>query len=158
YLNLFCFLVGRPGDRKTTALRLARKVAGACLPASAFLPERCSAEALFNEYCIEEGGQPDKLWLVEDANVVMSTWTKTNYGECVAAEMLRLYDCCELLEAFNRNKKKGKQSRRGIPETSTSALFAGTFNTAAIPVAQVKEGLSRRFQFYVSEARERTII
>ena len=143
YLNLFNFLVGRPGHRKTTGLKLGEKIAYACLPASAFMPGRGSAEGLFDEYCADEGGQPDKLWLVEEANVVMSTWLKTNYGECVAAEMLRLYDCCRLVESFKRNKKKTNtsKSRREIPETSTSALFAGNFSTAVIPVGQVKEGL-----------------
>jgi len=160
YLNLFNFLVGRPGHRKTTALKLAEQVAYVCLPAAAFLPERCSVEALFDEYCQEAGGRPDKLWMVEEANVVMTTWAKSAYGECVAAEMLRLHDCCKLQEAFKRNKKEKTSSkgRRVIPETSTSAVFAGTFSAAAVPVARVKEGLSRRFRFYVGEAQERTII
>jgi DNA polymerase-1 len=159
YLNLFLFLVGPPGYRKTTALKIGERIAYTCLPASAFLPARCSVEALFDQYYEGVGGRPDKLWLVEEANVVMSTWTKTQYGECVAAEMLRLYDCCRLIEAFNRNKKKSDtKSLREVPETSTSALFSGTFSTAALPVAHVKEGLARRFQFYVSEVPEQIIV
>jgi DNA polymerase-1 len=160
YLNVFNFIVGLPGHRKTTTLRLGEKIAYHCLPASAFLPARCSVEALFDEYYEGAGGRPDKLWLVEEANVVMSTWTKTQYGECVAAEMLRLYDACRLIEAFKGNKggSKSAKSRREVPETSTSALFSGTFTTATIPVAHVKEGLARRFQFYVSEIPQRVII
>jgi len=67
YPNVFTLICGKPGDRKSTTIRLAAAMARRCLPAEAFLPASFSPESLFDEYDELSGGQPDKLWIVDDA-------------------------------------------------------------------------------------------
>jgi hypothetical protein len=162
YPNVFKLLVGTAGMRKTSAIRCAKRVAWNCLPPEAFLSSKQSVEALFAEYCTDEGGCPDKLMLVEEGNALMATWAKSEYGARVAAEFLQLYDCCELTESFMRNKSgkkeiKKKGPKRIIPETSTSVVIGGTFGVATFPLEQVKEGIERRFMYEVAETLGRTI-
>jgi hypothetical protein len=79
---------------------------------------------IFDEYCQDEGGDPDQICIVDDAAILLSTWRSSTYGERVADMMLRLYDCEGLSEAFRRNKKKATRTvKRSIPETSTTLLF-----------------------------------
>jgi hypothetical protein len=157
YPNVFELLVGTAGMRKTSAIRCAKRVAWNCLLPEAFLSAKQSVEALFAEYCIDEGGNPDKLMLVEEGNALMATWAKSEYGSRVAAEFLQLYDCCELSESFMRNKNRKKGPKRIIPETSTNVVIGGTFGVATFPLEQVKEGIERRFMYEVAETLGRTI-
>jgi hypothetical protein len=158
YPNSFHMIVGTAGMRKTIAIRCAKRIALDCLPPEAFLSTKQSVEALFTEYCPDEGGRPDKLMLVEEGNVVMSTWAKSDYGARVAAEFLQLYDCAELTESFLRNKDKTSGPKRVIPETSTSIVIGGTFGVATFPLEQIKEGIERRFLYAVAETIGRTIM
>jgi Bifunctional DNA primase/polymerase, N-terminal len=157
YPNLFELLIGSAGMRKTSAIRCAKRVAWNCLPPEAFLSAKQSVEALFAEYCADEGGSPDKLMLVEEGNTLMATWSKSDYGARVAAEFLQLYDCAELTESFLRNKSKTSGPKRTVPETSTSVVIGGTFGVATFPLEQVKEGIARRFMYGVAETLGRTI-
>ena len=158
YPNSFHLILGTAGMRKTIAIRCAKRVALDCLPTEAFLSTKQSVEALFGEYHPDEGGQPDKLMLAEEGNVVMSTWAKNDYGARVAAEFLQLYDCCNLSESFLRNKDKDSGPKRNIPETSTNIVIAGTFGVATFPLEQVKEGIERRFLYGVAETVQRTLL
>jgi hypothetical protein len=157
YPNLFSLLIGPAGQRKTDAVKLAAKIAWSCLPGAAFLKKHLSTEALFEEYWEESGGLPDKIQLVDDANILLASWSKTEYGARVAAEFLDLYDCGPLSESFMRNKTKKTGAGRFIPETSTSVVLAGTFNVAMFPLEQIKQGIQRRFMFNVAEKLGRTI-
>jgi hypothetical protein len=157
YPNLFMLLVGSAGMRKSSAVRYANRIALVCLGTESFLSERLSVEALFGEYCPEEGGCPDKLMVAEEANALLATWTRTDYGARVAAEFLKLYDCGRLSESFMRNKKKNSSPKRTIDETSTNALLGGTFKVATFPLEAVKEGIERRFLFAVAETLGRTL-
>jgi len=157
YPNLFSLLVGPAGQRKTDAVKLAGKIAWHYLPGAAFLKKHLSTEALFEEFCEESGGLPDKLLLIDDANIILASWSKTDYGARVAAEFLDLYDCGPLSEAYMRNKSKKTDAGRIIPETSTNVVLAGTFNVAMFPLEQIKQGIQRRFMFNVAEKLGRTI-
>jgi hypothetical protein len=159
YLNLFNLIVGRPGDRKSFTIKLATRIARLLLNAERFLPPLLSVEGLFDEYCPDEGGDPDQLCIVDDAAIVLSTWRSSTYGERVADLMLRLYDCEALSEAFRRNKKNKKERRvkRSIPETSTTLLFGATFADALFPKQKSQQGLARRFLYYLACATERFI-
>jgi hypothetical protein len=84
FANIFSMLAGPPGDRKSSAIELAQKIAKECLPANAFLPENFSPEALFDEYDTGKGGRPDKLWMCDDANIILTDWRQTSNGERVA--------------------------------------------------------------------------
>jgi len=145
YPNLFNLLIGPAGQRKTDAVKLAAKIAWSCLPGAAFLKKHLSTEALFEEYSEDSGGLPDKLLLVDGANIILASWSKTDYGARVAAEFLDLYDCGPLSESFMRNKNRNSGAGRMIPETSTNIVLAGTFNVAMFPLEQIKQGIQRRF-------------
>jgi hypothetical protein len=159
YPNLFCVLCGKPGDRKSSTIKLAEHLAKGCLPAEAFLPKAFSPESLFDEYAVDCGGQADKILVADDANAILTDWHHSVNGERNATRFLDLYDCTELSEAFRRNKKQSKtgSSRRHIPETSTSVIFGATFNIARFQSQTVQAGLARRFLYYVAEELDRTI-
>jgi hypothetical protein len=159
YPNLFTTLTGRPGDRKSSTIKSAGKLAWHLLPTNAFLPTNISTEALFDEYFEGAGGRPDKLWTCDDANVVLANWKNSSHGERVSAQFLRLFDCMELTESFERNRKKtdGK-AKRVVTATSTSILFGATFSAAAFQGTQVKQGMARRFLYYAGEGHGRLLV
>jgi hypothetical protein len=158
YPNLFTMLAGRAGDRKSSAILAAAGLARRVLPGSAFIPGSFSPETLFDEYCEEEGGQPDKLWIVDEGNAVLADWLKQANGERVASRFLELYDCKPMAESFRRNRT-GEEgtSKRNLPETSTSLLFGATFNVARFQGQAVRAGMARRFLYYVADGHGRII-
>lgn len=159
FANIFALICGKPGDRKSTTIRLAAALARLCLPANAFIPASFSPESLFDEYDEERGGRPDKVWIVDDANSVLTDWQKTQNGERNATRFLELYDCGPLTESFRRNKKESAdgEARRCIPETSTSIIFGATFNVGCFQGQTVRAGMARRFLYYVAERRGRDL-
>ena len=159
YPNLFAMLAGKAGDRKSSTIDLYHALARLSFPEEAFIPMSFSPETLFDEYDVESGGLPDKLWIVDDANIVLTDWEKNVNGERVAARFLSLYDCCPLSESYRRNKKTDDaETRRFIPETSTSIVFGATFNVACFQGHQVRMGISRRFLNYVGDGHGRLIV
>lgn len=159
YPNVFALLAGKPGDRKSSTIMLAKRLADQVLPANAYLPESFSPESLFDEYDEAQGGRPDKLWVADDANTVLSDWSKSSNGERVATRFLKLYDSCALSESFRRNKDaQTETARRQIPETSTSVVFGITFNRAAFQGQAVRAGMARRFLSYIADSHGRTIV
>ena len=164
YPNLFSMLVGKPGDRKSSAINLAYQVARPLLPSNTFLSPTGSAEAYFDEYDPRTGGCPDKFLVCDDANPLLSTWKNTSYGENVATRFLNLYDCSGLSETFKRNLKLEPQPGadpsplRRIEETSTSVLLGATFVNARFQGHQVRTGLERRFLHYVAERPSRMLV
>jgi hypothetical protein len=158
YPNLFAMLAGRAGDRKSSVICLANQLAKQVLPGSAFLPGNFSPETLFEEYCEAEGGQRDKLWIQDEANVVLTDWQNGANGERVAARMLELHDCRSISESFRRNRKDNQgKSKRTVQETSTSVLFGATSNVASFQGQAVRAGMARRFLNYVADGHGRLI-
>jgi len=153
--NLFTLICGKPGDRKSTTIQLGAALARRCLPEAAFLPANFSPESLFDEFDEQCGGRPDKLWIADDANSVLTDWQKSQNGERIAARFLELYDCAPLSESFRRNKKDSDEGRlrRAVAETSTSLIFGATFNVACFQGQTVRAGLARRFLYYTAERR-----
>jgi hypothetical protein len=159
YPNLFTMLAGKPGDRKSAAIDQAEVIARACLPENAFLPKSFSPETLFDEYDPECGGRQDKIGIADDANPTLRDWEKTANGERNATRFLELYDCKHLSESFRRNKTRNNPNpKRYIPITSTSLVFGATFNVAAFQGQAVREGLARRFIYYVADGHGRLIV
>jgi hypothetical protein len=159
YSNIYSMLAGRAGDRKSSTINLAHVLARRCLPANAFIPQCFSPETLFDEYYELHAGRPDKIWIVDDANIIMTDWCKTGNGERNATRFLTLYDCGPLSESYRRNKTEtDPETRRTVPETSTSILFGATFNIARFQGHQIRAGLARRFLYYVAEAHGRVIV
>ena len=157
YPNLFTVLAGKPGDRKSSAINAAERLAKAILPPNRFLSHNCSAEALFDEFHLESGGFPDKLLIADDANPILSTWTKAAYGQRVADRFLTLFDCKGMTESFRRNAKDNAGPRREIAETSTSLVFGVTFDNCQFKGKQIRSGFGRRFLYYVAEGHGRFI-
>jgi hypothetical protein len=134
---------------------LARK----CLPGNAFIPHCFSPETLFDEYYEPHGGRPDKIWIVDDANIIMTDWCKTANGERNATRFLSLYDCGPLSESYRRNKTEtDAETRRTVSETSTSILLGATFNIARFQGQQIRAGLARRFLYYIADSHGRVIV
>lgn len=157
YPNIFALVTGKPGDRKSTAIKLAGEVATRLLDKKQFSPAVASVESLFDQYDEERGGCSDKLLLSDDANSILSNWAESSYGKIVAKKYLELYDCCELREAFRGNQKEGEGALRVIPITSTSVLFGVTFNLCRFNRLETKDGLSRRFLYYVANCMTREL-
>ncbi len=160
YPTVFNMLAGKPGDRKSSIIDGAEMLTRRVLPENAFLPASFSPESLFDEYAEEEGGRPDKLWIVDDANGTLTDWQKAINGERVATRFLELYDCKGISESFRRNKKEtaGGTAKRYVSETSTSLLFGATFNIACFQNQAVRAGMARRFFYYVADRHGRLIV
>jgi hypothetical protein len=160
--NIYTILAGKPGDRKTSAISLAQRLAnlevpdaGRVLPPSAFLTSSLSSESLFDEYDETKGGCADKLLIEDEGNIFLGNITKSQYGERVGQRLLALYDCKPLSENFRRNTRDNDddqpEGRRIINETSTSILLGATFNVANFRGAEIRAGLQRRFIYYLAE-------
>lgn len=157
YPNLFTMLAGKPGDRKSSAINLAEKIARQVLDAKHFLPDTMSAEALFDEYDENKCGSPDKILIADDANAFLGLLQKSNYGERIGHRLLNLHDCKGLFESFRRNEENSQNSRREIAQTSTSIVLGGTFNICQFQGQAVRSGLQRRFNYYLAENHGRFI-
>jgi DNA polymerase-1 len=159
HANLYSILVGRAGDRKSSTISLGESIAWRCLPENAFIPVNVSPESLFEQYYEGTGGRPDKLWVVDDANVVVSDWISSAVGERTASRFLRLYDCKPLDEAFMRNKKANEgKALRVVPETSTNIVFGATYGVACFQNTKVRSGMARRFLYYLADGHGRLIV
>ena len=159
YPNCFAMLAGKPGDRKSSIIDLAEMLARKCLPETVFFPKSFSPETLFEEFSEANGGCPDKLWIVDDANPVLTDWRKAINGERLATRFLELHDCKPISDHFRRNTDDKKEGRRRIvSETSTSLVFGATFNIACFQGQAIREGLARRFVYYVAEKHGRLIV
>jgi hypothetical protein len=159
YPNLFAMLAGKPGDRKSSAVNSAERLARRVIDKKCFLPSSLSVEALFDEYDEQSGGLPDKILIADDANPFLGLLQKTNYGERVGQQLLSLYDCKHLSEAFLRNKSESSgEARRFIEETSTSMVLGATFNICQFQGHEIRSGLQRRFLYYMAERHGRFIV
>jgi hypothetical protein len=158
YANCFVMLAGKPGDRKSSIINLAEMLARRVLgDESAFLPKNFSPETLFDEF----EARPDKLWIVDDANSVLTDFRKSQNGERVSSRMMELCDCRPMSDNFRRNKdSKESGRRREIPLTTMSLLFGATFNIACFQgqSISVRAGLARRFLYYVAERHGRLVV
>ena len=146
-------LAGKPGDRKSSVIRSAERLARALPSRPAFLPANFSPESMFDEYA----SNPDRIWIEDDANQTILDWQKTTNGERNAARILKLYDCAPLSESFKRNQEHGGDQRRDVDETSTSLLFGCTFQACRFADVATRSGMARRFLYYVADAPGRFI-
>jgi hypothetical protein len=145
--NLYSLLIGSAGDGKNTVVNWVQTISRACLDANAFLNlVNVSPQGLFEQYYEPAGGNPDKLSVFTEGNIVLRGWVETTIGGAVAAQLLDLYDCKPYTETYVRNKKENDgNATRTVDETSTSMLLSGTFNVAHFNGVQQREGLDRRF-------------
>ena len=101
--NLYSILVTRPGLRKTTTINLAAYIARGLLPKEAFVSGIASNQALFKEYL----AYPDKLWLIDEGNVILANWAHDAAGKQVARQGLTLHDCPPWRESYIKQRGRG---------------------------------------------------
>jgi hypothetical protein len=78
-------------------------------------------------------------------------------GKGVARQILTLYDCSSWRESYLKHEKKEGKAIQEIPETSTSILIGTTFSSARFSALETRDGMRRRFSYYVSESFGRMI-
>jgi hypothetical protein len=125
YPNVFCMLAGKPGDRKSSVILLAEMLAWRVLEdESAFLPKEFSPETLFDEF----EAQPDKIWIVDDANSVLTDFRKSQNGERVSSRILDLHDCKYMSDNYRatRTGKKADGARSRRPARAFSLVPRST--------------------------------
>ena len=74
--NLYCILVTSPGLRKSTPVQLVTHIASNLLLEEAFFSGVTGNQALFLEYL----KHPDKLWLIDEGNVILDNWAHDAAG------------------------------------------------------------------------------
>ena len=148
YPNLYNILVTRPGLRKTTTINLAAYIARSLLLKEAFVSGITSNQALFLEYL----KYPDKLWLIDEGNVILANWAHDAAGKQVAKRVLTLYDCSLWRENYIKHKEEEGEAIQEIAQTSTSILIGTTFSSARFSALETRDGMRRRFNYYVSES------
>jgi hypothetical protein len=153
YPNLYNILVAKPGLRKTTTINLAAYIARNLLPSEAFVSGVTSNQALFLEYL----AYPDKLWLIDEGNVILANWAHDAAGKQVAKLVLTLYDCSPLRESYVKHKKEEGKAIQEIAQTSTSIVIGTTFSSARFSALETRDGMRRRFNYYISESFGRMI-
>ena len=151
--NLYCILVTRPGLRKSTTVQLVTHIARNLLLKEAFVSGVTSNQALFLEYL----KHPDKLWLIDEGNVILDNWAHDAAGKGVARQVLALYDCPPWRESYVKHKKKEGKAIQEVPETSTSILIGATPESARFSALETRDGMRWRFNYYTSERFGRMI-
>ena len=133
---------------------LATHVARNLLPKEALVFGIASNQALFLEYL----DYPDKLWLIDEGNVILSNWAHDAAGKQVAKQILTLYDCAPWRESYIKHKEQEGEAIQEIAQTSTSILIGTTFSSARFSALETRDGMRRRFSYYVSESFGRMIV
>jgi hypothetical protein len=153
YPNLYNILVTRPGLRKTTTINLAAYIARSLLLKEAFVSGITSNQALFLYYL----RHPDKLWLIDEGNVILANWAHDAAGKQVAKQVLTLHDCSSWVENYVKHKEEEGEAIQEVAQTSTSILIGTTFSSARFSALETRDGMRRRFNYYVSESFGRRI-
>lgn len=154
YSNLFSMVVTGPGLRKSTTISLAEKVAREILQDDSLIPSVGSEQALFELYL----ENPDRLLVESEGNTILSEWASTSCGKSVAKRFLKLYDCEGWSQNYMRQAKdNGGDPVKVIDKTSTSLIVGTTFNSCRLNRLEVRDGMRRRFAYYVSEQLARTV-
>lgn len=154
YMNLFNFVVGPPGIRKSTAFGLAERLSIAVLPPEALHDGSASDSALFDRFEIEH----DILQIEDEGNTLIEYWSRQGSGKELSARYLKLYDAKGWSQTFKNQKDSKGGAHRRIERTTLSFALGGTPNTSKFGGISTASGLRRRFGYYVSLRQERDII
>jgi hypothetical protein len=88
HCNLYQFVVGPPGIRKSTSFKLAEQIGKEALSPDSFHSGNASDSAAFGKW----KKQPHRIWLESEGNVTVQSWRGSHAGREIAARMLKLYD------------------------------------------------------------------
>ena len=101
--NLYHVIVAKPGLRKSMTIDLVTRIARNLLPKEAFVSGVTSNQALFLEYL----KHPDKLWVIDEGNVILDNWAHDAAGKGVG-QLLALYDCPPWGRITSSTRKRGQ--------------------------------------------------
>lgn len=153
YLNLFNFVVGPPGIRKSTAFKLAEELAKLTLPDTALHEGSASDSALFERFEID----PHMLQIEDEGNTLLEYWNRQGTGKELASRYLKLYDGGRWSQTFKNQVSATGGSHRSIALTTLSCALGGTPNTAKFAGINNATGLRRRFGYYVATSPAKRI-
>lgn len=154
YPNLYQFVVGPPGVKKSTSFKLAEIIGDRILLKGHWHRGNASDSALFEKFELN----PHRLHLQSEANPIISNWIGSHAGKETANRYLDLYDGEKWSQTYKHQKSESESSpERVIEEATLSVCFGGTFNCCRFGGVDAKSGLQRRFGYYVAEKAARLI-
>lgn len=153
YPNLFNFVVGPPGIRKSTAFQLAEGLAKSNLPPSARHEGSASDSALFERFQAES----HMLQIEDEGNNLLEYWNRQGTGKELASRYLKLYDAKGWSQTFKNQANSEGGSHRHIELATLSFALGGTPNTAKFAGINNASGLRRRFGYYLALAPAKRI-
>lgn len=154
YPNLFQFVVGPPGVRKSTSFKLAESIGKDALPSDRFHEGNASDSAAFAKW--QE--QPHRIQLESEGNTVVTSWRGSYSGREIAARCLRLYDGESWAQTFrNQADKDGDGAEQRIECATLSLAIGATPSVCRFDGVDAKSGLRRRFGYYVADGPVRLI-
>ncbi|WP_338687995.1 DUF3987 domain-containing protein [Haloferula helveola] len=153
YPNLFNFVVGPPGIRKSTSFGLAEQLAKHVLPESALHEGSASDSALFERFEAE----PHMLQIEDEGNTLLEYWNRQGVGKELASRYLKLYDGKSWSQTFRNQANSNGGAHRRIARATLSFALGGTPNTAKFAGINNASGLRRRFGYYVALRTARRI-
>jgi hypothetical protein len=153
FTNLFNFVVGPPGVRKSTAFGLTEQLAKLTLPPNALHEGSASDSALFERF----ENEPHILQIEDEGNTLLEYWNRQGTGKELASRYLKLHDGKSWSQTFKSQASAGGGSHRQIELATLSFALGGTPNTAKFAGINNASGLRRRFGYYVALSTERRI-
>jgi hypothetical protein len=154
YPNLYAILAGPPGNLKSTSIYPALAIAKG-VGMIHFLEHNYSPEALFDSFF----NQPDRLLVCSDAGSTITKWSNPYDGERLSHSFLTLYDGESMSETFRGNRQNNNPNTQGreTGPTSLSILFGSTLNKCQFGTNSERDGLQRRFNYYLAIDKARKL-
>lgn len=153
YPNLFNFVVGPPGIRKSTAFQLAEELAKLTLSKTVLHEGSASDSALFERFEAE----PHMLQIEDEGNSLLEYWNRQGAGKELASRYLKLYDGKSWSQTFKNQANGEGGAHRRIEVATLSFALGGTPNTAKFAGINNASGLRRRFGYYLALTPARRI-
>lgn len=152
YPNLYQFVVGPPGVKKSTSFKLAEALAAKVLPL-ACIGGNASDSALFDVFVSD----PHRLQIESEANPLLKNWGGSHSGREVSNRYLKLYDGDSWTQTYRHQAGEDGEPTKFIDSATLSLALGGTFNGCRFNGIDAQSGLRRRFGYYLAEKTDRTI-
>ncbi|MDF1660062.1 MAG: DUF3987 domain-containing protein [Verrucomicrobiales bacterium] len=154
YANLYQFVVGPPGVRKSTAFKIAEQIGYQALSVDTFHSGNASDSAAFAKW----EKQPNRIQLESEGNTIVTSWKGSHSGREIAARCLKLYDAEPWSQTFRHQADKdGDGEERYIESASLSLAIGATPGVCRFDGVDAKNGLRRRFGYYATDHAARVI-
>jgi hypothetical protein len=134
---------------KSTSIYPAKSIAVGALNKKAFLTQNYSPEALFGSFY----KHPDRFLCCSDAGSTTTKWANPCDGQRLSHAFLTLFDCEPMSEGFRRNRNQEDDldsQERVTGPLSLSILFGATLSKCQFNGNSERDGLSRRFLYYLA--------